>query len=115
VGAIASAVVKMVKTIRFDFVIFVFSFDYRGYLPLPVSVMDCGLPGTASVNSILPLRFPDAAGVNVTVIEQVAPGASVAGELGHVFVSAKSPGSAPAIFTLLMLNGVPLGLPIVIT
>src|ERR1700691_203811 len=77
--------------------------------------MYCGLPGTVFVTSILPPRFPVAAGVNVTAIEHVAPGASVEGEIAHVLVSAKSPGSAPTTFTLVTPIGVPLGLPMVMT
>ena len=83
-------------------------------MPFPVREMDCGLPGTVSATSILALRFPVAAGVNVTVMWQLAPAASVAGETGHVLVWAKSPGSAPAILMLAMPSGVPLGLPITI-
>jgi hypothetical protein len=45
-------------------------------LPVPVTAIDGGLPATVSVNWNLPPRFPAAAGVNVTVIEQLAPGAS---------------------------------------
>src|ERR1035441_328499 len=84
------------------------------YVPFPVREMDCGLPGTVSATSILALRFPVAAGVNVTVMWQLAPAASVAGKTGHVLVWAKSPGSAPAILMLAMPSGVPLGLPITI-
>jgi len=46
-------------------------------------------------------------------MEQVAPDARVAGETGQVLVWAKFPGLAPAILMLVMPNGVPLGLPIV--
>ena len=75
--------------------------------------MDCGLPGTVSETSMVALRFPVATGVNVPVIWQVAPAASVAGETGQVLVSAKSPESAPVIVMPVMPIGVPLGLPIV--
>jgi hypothetical protein len=66
------------------------------------------------VTSILALRFPVAAGVNVTVMWQVAPEADVAGESGQVLVWAKSSGSAPATLMLATPNCVPLGLPITI-
>src|ERR1017187_6372448 len=61
------------------------------YVPFPVREMDCGLPGTVSVTSILALRFPVAAGVNVTVMWQVAPAANMAGETGHVLVWTSGP------------------------
>ena len=59
------------------------------------------------------LREPVAFGVNVTLIEQLAPATNVDGASGHVVVSAKSPAFAPVIFGLLTLIGVPLGLPMV--
>ena len=60
------------------------------------------------------LRAPVAFGVKVTVIEQLAPATNVDGASGQVVVSAKSAAFAPVIFGLLMLIGVPLGLPMVI-
>ena len=59
------------------------------------------------------LRAAAAFGVNVTAIEQLAPGASVDGAIGQVVVSAKSPASAPVMAGFLMLIGAPLGLPMV--
>jgi hypothetical protein len=37
-------------------------------------VIACGLPGTLSVSAIMALRFPVAAGLNVTWIAQVGAG-----------------------------------------
>ena len=50
-------------------------------------------------------RLPAATGENVTEIVHVAFTASVAGLSGHVFVCAKSPGFAPPIATLEIVNG----------
>jgi len=56
--------------------------------PEPERVADCGLPEALSVTFKVPVRVPDAVGVKVTLIVQLALGAS---ELPHVLVSAKSP------------------------
>jgi hypothetical protein len=56
--------------------------------PVPVREMLCGLPEALSVTLMLPVRVPDAVGVNVTLITQFAPAAS---ELPQVLASAKSP------------------------
>ena len=55
---------------------------------MPVSDTLCGLPDPLSVTVTEPCRVPTAVGVKVTLIEQLAPGASV---VPQVFVSAKSP------------------------
>lgn len=49
--------------------------------PLPVSVIVCGEPATLEVIETEPLRVPDAVGENVTLIEQLAPAASVPTQL----------------------------------
>lgn len=48
----------------------------------------CGLPGALSLMVIVPLRAPVAGGVNVTLIVQLAPGATLGLQL---LVCAKSP------------------------
>src|SRR5207302_1142574 len=69
-----------------------------GAVPVPVSVTPCGLPASLPVMVIAPARAPAAAGVNVMLMAQVAPGASGAAQ---VLVCAKSPVSAMP----LMFNG----------
>ncbi len=58
-----------------------------GCRAVPVSDTLCGLPEALSTTVSEPGRVPTAAGVKVTLIEQLAPTASV---VPHVFV-AKSP------------------------
>ena len=41
-------------------------------VPTPVKAMDCGLPGASSVTRRDPTREPEAAGVKVTLITQLA-------------------------------------------
>ena len=52
-----------------------------GARPVPLSVMDCGLPPALSVMETVPLALPLLCGVNVTLIAQLAPPASDAGQL----------------------------------
>jgi hypothetical protein len=56
--------------------------------PVPVRLTDCGLPEALSVMLRVPVRVPDAVGVNVTLMVQLAPAAT---ELPQVLVWAKSP------------------------
>jgi hypothetical protein len=56
--------------------------------PIPVRLTDCGLPEALSVMLRVPVRLPDAVGVNVTLMVQFAPAAT---ELPQVLVWAKSP------------------------
>lgn len=60
--------------------------------PGPVSVIICGLPLALSVMLTTAERLPAEAGVNVTLIVQLAPAAT---EEPQVVVSPKSPGLAP--------------------
>src|SRR5947199_50019 len=63
-------------------------------VPLPLSVMICGLPPALSVTDSDPVRAPEAVGVKVTLMVQFAPAAKVAGLVGQalapVLVAAKS-------------------------
>src|SRR5262249_15129455 len=52
-------------------------------VPVPVRFTVCGLPGALSLIETLPVRVPDWVGLNVTLIAQLAPGAT---ELPQVFV-----------------------------
>jgi hypothetical protein len=59
-----------------------------------------------SVIATLADREPFAVGLNVTLIVQLAVGASEAGESGQLFTSAKSPGFVPAIAILVIASAV---------
>src|SRR6516164_6403022 len=61
-------------------------------VPAPLRLAVCGLPGALSATESAAVRDPRWVGVNVTLIVQLAPGAT---ELPQLFVWAKSPGSAP--------------------
>src|SRR5947208_2305740 len=69
-----------------------------GLVPFPVRLTVCGLPPALSVMVKVPVRAPATVGVNVTLIMQFAPAASVVGLIGHAvapaLVSAKSPDAA---------------------
>src|SRR5437016_6091171 len=60
--------------------------------------MICGLPPALSVSDSVPVRAPEAVGVEVTLMVQVPPAAKVAGLVGQalapVLVAAKSPEGA---------------------
>lgn len=62
-------------------------------LPLPASAIACGLPGASSTMFTAAFRAPIAAGVNVTLIEQLAPAARLEPQL---FVCEKSEAFVPA-------------------
>src|SRR5581483_5132910 len=47
-------------------------------VPVPVNVIDCGLPLALSVMLILPVRVPVAVGEKVTLMLQLAPAANEA-------------------------------------
>jgi hypothetical protein len=50
-------------------------------LPTPASKIVCGLFAALSVSVMVPLAFPSAVGVKVTVIAQLAPFERLAGQL----------------------------------
>jgi hypothetical protein len=52
--------------------------------PVPVRVTLCGLVVALCVTVNVAVLVPDADGLNVTVIEQLAPAARVFGAIGHV-------------------------------
>jgi hypothetical protein len=54
-----------------------------GWVPVPLSATECGLPAALSVTVTEAVLLPVAEGVKVTEIVQDAPAAS---EAGHVFV-----------------------------
>lgn len=65
--------------------------DCRTAPPVPLSVAVCGLVTAPSDTLNCPVRSPAAVGTNVTVTEQDAPAGSVAGGMGQLLVSLKSP------------------------
>ena len=69
--------------------------------PVPVRVAVCGLPVALSVAATVAVRVPEAAGVNVTLIVQLAPAAT---DVPHVLLSAKSPPLVPVTAILVMLK-----------
>src|SRR5437763_6200496 len=77
--------------------------EYRpaGAVPFPLSANVCGLPPALSVTDSVPVRAPEVVGVKVTLIEQLAPAAKVAGLVGQalapVLVAAKSPEAAKEV------------------
>jgi hypothetical protein len=76
-------------------------------LPTPSRVITWGLPGTLSSKPALAESAPVVFGLKVMVNVQLAPGASVFGEIGQVLVSVKPFACAPTMPVLLMARGVP--------
>jgi len=74
-------------------------------LPVPDRDTDRGLPNASSESCRLPVRVPAADGENVRPIVQLAAGASVAGDKGHVVVCEKSPTLVPTRPMLLIDKG----------
>src|SRR5579872_1743859 len=72
-----------------------------GPVPVPVRFTVWGLPPALSAMLTNAERLPMLAGVNVTLMVQLAFAAT---ELAHVFVTAKSPGSVPAVPMLVIVK-----------
>ena len=70
--------------------------------PVPVSETDCGLAPPSSLTRSKAVRVPEAVGLNVTLIVQPGPTASVA---PHEVVKEKSEGLAPVMAICQMLIG----------
>jgi hypothetical protein len=81
----------------------------KGALPVPVSVIACGLLAALSVMFTDAERDPEAVGLKVTLIVQLLPAAT---GLPHVLLCAKSPAFAPDTPTVLIFNG---ALPVLFT
>ena len=77
--------------------------------PVPVSATRCGVPGALSAIVTVAVRLPLIAGVNVTLIEHVADGATEAPQL---LFCAKSPLCGPVIVTPLITSAT---LPVLVT
>jgi hypothetical protein len=71
-------------------------------LPVPVSPITCGLPGALSTMETTAARVPVLVGANVTLIVQLAPGAT---EAPHVLVSPKSAPFTPVTERVEMSSG----------
>ena len=70
-------------------------------VPIPVNVTFCGLPAALSVMARAALRVPDAVGLKVTLMLQLAPTAI---ELPQVVVREKSPAFVPVIAIAVIVN-----------
>ena len=73
--------------------------------PMPLRLNECGLPWALSAMLTVAFREPAAVGLKRTEMEQLLPGASVAGAVGQALVTLKSALSGPMTEMLLMVNG----------
>ena len=55
-----------------------------GAMPLPVTLIVCGLPATLSATVMVAARLPEADGVNVNVMSALVPAVKVNGVVGAV-------------------------------
>src|SRR6266849_2066247 len=78
-----------------------------GVTPVPVSDTDCGLSAASSVMFTVAARAPVAAGVKLTPIVQLVPGATEPAPVGQVLpaAKAKSAACAPVMVMLVRLSG----------
>src|SRR3989454_8522592 len=78
-----------------------------GATPVPARDTDCGLPAASSVMFTVAARAPGAAGVKLTLIVQLAPGATEPAPLGQVLpaAKAKSAACAPVMVMLVRFSG----------
>src|SRR5947209_3370950 len=78
-----------------------------GAMPVPVRVIVCGLPEASSTMFSVALRIPVASGVKLTLIVQLAPGATEPAPLGQVLpaAKAKSAACAPVMVMLVRFSG----------
>src|SRR5437899_9664214 len=67
-----------------------------GAMPVPARDTDCGLPTASSVMFTAAARAPGPAGVKLTLIVQVAPGATELAPVGQVLPAAKAKSAACA-------------------
>ena len=78
--------------------------ETTGAMPVPLRLAVWGLPVALSLTDSVPVREPAAAGLNVTLIEQLAFTAKVDGEVGQLLLWAKSPAFVPVIVIPLMVS-----------
>src|SRR3989475_6603247 len=79
-------------------------------MPVPARDTDCGLPTASLVMFTAAARAPGAGGVKLTLIVQLAPGATEPAPLGQVLpaAKAKSAACAPVMVMLVRFSGAPL-------
>src|SRR5437660_4461022 len=70
--------------------------------PVPVRVTVCGLPVALSLTLSVAVRVPVALGVNLALMVQLAPAASVDGLKGQLLVWAKLPLLVPVMAMLVI-------------
>src|SRR2546425_1149507 len=80
-----------------------------GVTPVPVSDTDCGLSAASSVMFTVAARAPVAAGVKLTLIVQLAPGATEPAPVGQVLPAAKAKSEAcvPVMVMPVSFSGAP--------
>src|SRR5438128_697379 len=80
-----------------------------GAMPVPARDTDCGLPAASSVMFTAAARTPGASGVKLTLIVQLAPGATELAPVGQVLpaAKAKSAACAPVMVMLVRFSGAP--------
>src|SRR2546426_1815536 len=78
-------------------------------MPVPARDTDCGLPTASSVMFTAAARAPGAAGVKLTPIVYLVPGATEPAPVGQVLpaAKAKSAACAPVMVMLVRFSGVP--------
>src|SRR5437879_1180474 len=78
-------------------------------MPVPASDTDCGVPAASSVMFTAAARTPGPAGVKLTLIVQLAPGATELAPVGQVLpaAKAKSAACAPMMVMLVRFSGAP--------
>src|SRR5437016_6044163 len=78
-------------------------------MPVPARDTDCGLPTASLVMFTAAARAPGASGVKLTLIVQLAPGATEPAPLGQVLpaAKAKSAACAPVMVMLVRFSGAP--------
>src|SRR5437660_8398124 len=78
-------------------------------MPVPVSDTVCGLSAASLVIFTAAARAPGAAGVKLTLIVQLAPGATEPAPVGQVLpaAKAKSAACAPVMVILVRFSGAP--------
>src|SRR2546427_9534878 len=78
-----------------------------GAMPVPARDTDCGLPTASSVMFTAAARAPGPAGVKLTLIVQLAPGATELAPVGQVLpaAKAKSAACAPALVMMARMSG----------
>src|SRR3989442_473963 len=78
-------------------------------MPVPARDTDCGLPPASSVMFTPAARAPGPPGVKLTLIVQLAPGATEPAPVGQVLpaAKAKSAACAPVMVMLVRFSGAP--------